>query len=244
LLVAEKAVTNLTVDAGPASLLAGLALFAGHRDVKCRQHACLAIGNLCSNVANLEAVVTAGCVPTLVAFAYPSADAAVNVQFQAVAALRGLAAHDTIRVRLLREHVLQPLMMLATAKTAGAPLVGSDDAAADDGSGSKTASEKDGQKDAEKKDAKRANLGRDESAVGEAAAAELEVDKEVQREVAAALMNLAGAEENKVKPPPPPPPSSPVHTPRFCCKAQNASKRLPVAHGPNQHPLSLNRNCF
>lgn len=117
----------------------------------------LAIGNLCANPANLEGIVAAGCVPTLATYAYPSRDSSVNVQFQAAAALRGLASHDTLRVELLHENILEPLMLAATAPATGEF---------------------------------KAGVVYDEM--------EATVDPEVQREVAAALCNLALAEENKV----------------------------------------------
>ena len=211
-LVTEREVTKDTKDAGPGSMLAGLALFSGHGDIKCRQNACLAIGNLCSNVDNLEAVLRTGCIKTLVTYAYPSADSAINVQFQAVAGIRGLAAHDTIRVRLMKENVLEPLMMSATALTSGAPAIEEDDD--DEKSPKKIKDKKDAKKDAKKdpkKDAKKESPKKDGKTSGgssnssdlsvssqESGPAEVTVDNEVQREVAAALMNLAGAEENKV----------------------------------------------
>jgi len=215
-LVTEKEITKDTKEAGPGSMLAGLALFSGHGDIKCRQNACLAIGNLCSNIDNLEAVLSTGCIKTLVTYAYPSADSAINVQFQAVAGIRGLAAHDTIRVRLMKEKVLEPLMMSATAQTSGAPAVEEDDAVGDakspkkikDKKEAKKDTKKDAKKDATKKESpkKDAEATTSESSSSgdlavssqESGPAEVTVDNEVQREVAAALMNLAGAEENKV----------------------------------------------
>ena len=62
---------------------------AQHRDIKCRQHAVFALGNLCANHENLERVVKAGCLKTIITYAFPSTDTSTNVQFQAVAALRG-----------------------------------------------------------------------------------------------------------------------------------------------------------
>jgi hypothetical protein len=117
----------------------------------------LAIGNLCANPANLEEIVAAGCVPTLATYAYPSRDSSVNVQFQAAAGLRGLASHDTLRVELLHQNILEPLMLAATAPATGEHKPG---------------------------------VVYDEL--------DATVDPEVQREVAAALCNLALAEENKV----------------------------------------------
>ena len=63
----------------------------------------------------LERIVAAGCVKTLATYAFPSNDTAVNVQFQAVAGLRGLAAHDTIRIQMMEDGVLEPLMLIGAA---------------------------------------------------------------------------------------------------------------------------------
>ena len=155
-LMDEQPVTKDSVENGPTSMLGGLAAFSSHRDIKCRQNAVLAIGNLCANFENLERIVAAGCIKTLATYAFPSNDTAVNVQFQAVAGLRGLAAHDTIRIQMMEDGVLEPLMLAATAWSS---------------------------------DRKPVEGGEATGPV---------VDPEVQREVAAALMNLALAEENKV----------------------------------------------
>lgn len=74
LFLKERPLTKDTKENGPSSMLSGLAAFYEHRDIKCRQNAVLAIGNLCSNPANLEAIVAAGCVKILVTYAFPSMD--------------------------------------------------------------------------------------------------------------------------------------------------------------------------
>eukprot|EP00614_Pseudopedinella_elastica_P029151 CAMPEP_0172633936 /NCGR_PEP_ID=MMETSP1068-20121228/191954_1 /TAXON_ID=35684 /ORGANISM="Pseudopedinella elastica, Strain CCMP716" /LENGTH=251 /DNA_ID=CAMNT_0013445757 /DNA_START=15 /DNA_END=767 /DNA_ORIENTATION=+ len=139
-----------TVDNGPKSILAALAGFAGHGDIKCRQNAVLAIGNLCSNPSNHVAIMELGCAATLATYAYPSTDATdnagINVQFQAVAGLRGLASHPTIRVQLMRDNVMEPLMLAATATSAQAKAF--DDKAGDE-AGSKEAKEKKAKKEEE-----------------------------------------------------------------------------------------------
>eukprot|EP00981_Chlorochromonas_danica_P000358 scaffold90_cov163-Ochromonas_danica.AAC.13 len=88
-----------------------LSAFSKHRDVKCRQHAVFCLGNLCSNADNLEDIMSSGVLRTLITYAFPSSDNSNNVQFQAVAALRGLATHPILRVQIVREGALEPLIM-------------------------------------------------------------------------------------------------------------------------------------
>lgn len=88
-----------------------LSQFSKHRDVKCRQHAVFCLGNLCSNADNLEEIMSSGVLRTLITYAFPSSDSSNNVQFQAVAALRGLATHPILRVQIVREGALEPLIM-------------------------------------------------------------------------------------------------------------------------------------
>jgi hypothetical protein len=90
-----------------------LAQFSKHRDIKCRQHAVFCIGNLCSSQENLEPIISSGTLRTLITYAFPSSDASSNVQFQAVAALRGIATHQILRVQIVREGALEPLIMSA-----------------------------------------------------------------------------------------------------------------------------------
>ena len=116
-----------------------LAGFSKHRDIKCRQHAVFCLGNLCSNMENLDQIVSTGALRTIITYAFPSSDVSANVQFQAVAALRGIAAHPVLRVHIVREGAIEPLILAARSESI-----------------------------------------------------------EVQREAAAALCNLAMAEENKV----------------------------------------------
>jgi hypothetical protein len=118
---------------------------------------------------------------------------------KAVAGLRGLAAHPTVRVLLLRENVLEPLMMAAMAPSQGGAVeprkaVEKEQAAGDSPSKSPTAK---GGGSKSKAGVGAAVLG-DGSKVMAEAEAEGAVDQEVQREVAAALCNLTNSEENKV----------------------------------------------
>ena len=84
--------------------------FTRHRDVKCRQHAVLAIGNLCTNPLHIERLLEVKCTDALVAFAFPpTTEDSVNAQYQAIAGLRGISKHETLRVPLLREGALEPL---------------------------------------------------------------------------------------------------------------------------------------
>lgn len=117
------------------------------------------------------------------------------MQFQAVAGLRGLASHPTIRILLMRERVLEPLLMAANDGVA-------DLAAAIEAAEAKAAK-------------KRLPAGAAAAAAAdpspEAALSVAQnpsekpggsvgptVDREVLREVAATFVNLACAEENKV----------------------------------------------
>jgi hypothetical protein len=108
--------TNLAVNKDNHPLLMSTALetladFSKHRDIKCRQHAVFCIGNLCSNPDNLQQIMSSGILRTLITYAFPSSDNSSNVQFQAVAALRGLATHQILRVQIVREGALEPLIM-------------------------------------------------------------------------------------------------------------------------------------
>jgi hypothetical protein len=192
-----------------------LAGFSSHRDITCRHNAVLAIGNLCSNSANHETIVAEGCVKALVTYAFPSQDASVNVQFQAVAGLRGLASHATIRVQLMREKVLVPLMMLATARASDASGLLDNLTSPGDGAVAsplaKNNNKKGGASDAA---VATSASGGDSGGSGAltvissspssaasptSSSSGFTVDAEVQREVAAALCNLAVSEENKVE---------------------------------------------
>jgi hypothetical protein len=110
--------TNLAVNPANQGMimkfgLDTLAQFSKHRDIKCRQHAVFCIGNLCASADNLEPIMGSGCLRTLITYAFPSSDSSSNVQFQAVAALRGIATHPILRVQIVREGALEPLIMSA-----------------------------------------------------------------------------------------------------------------------------------
>lgn len=114
--------TNLAVNTANQSMivkygLETLASFSKHRDIKCRQHAVFCVGNLCSNVDNLEQIMGSGALRTLITYAFPGSDASANVQFQAVAALRGIATHPVLRVQIVREGALEPLIMSAKSNS-------------------------------------------------------------------------------------------------------------------------------
>jgi uncharacterized protein YejL (UPF0352 family) len=54
--------------------------FSKSRDVRCRQHAIFVLGNLASNKDNLELLVSHGCIPPIISFAFPgTADVQVNL---------------------------------------------------------------------------------------------------------------------------------------------------------------------
>ena len=88
--------------------------FSKSRDVRCRQHAIFVLGNLASNKDNLELLVSHGCIPPIISFAFPGT---ADVQFQAVAALRGLATHPDLRIQIVKEGGLEPLILAASAES-------------------------------------------------------------------------------------------------------------------------------
>jgi Armadillo/beta-catenin-like repeat len=113
LILANLSVTNENHTAVMAQCLDTLAGYSKHRDIKARQHAVFALGNLCANVDNVEAIVKSGALKTLITYAFPSTDTSTNVQFQAVAALRGIATHPSLRMQIVREGGLEPLALAA-----------------------------------------------------------------------------------------------------------------------------------
>lgn len=94
------------------SLLDILMDFTRHRDVKCRQYAVLALGNLCTNPLHAQQLISAKCMDALVSFSFPpTTDDSVNAQFQAIGGLHGLSKHANLRVPILREGGLEPLIL-------------------------------------------------------------------------------------------------------------------------------------
>eukprot|EP01082_Thalassiosira_pseudonana_P011927 g10495.t1 g10495 contig4:1976124-1977335(+) len=86
--------------------------FTRHRDVKCRQYAVLALGNLCTNPLHAQQLISAKCMDALVSFSFPpTTDDSVNAQFQAIGGLHGLSKHANLRVPILREGGLEPLIL-------------------------------------------------------------------------------------------------------------------------------------
>lgn len=86
--------------------------FTGHRDIKCRENAVLALGNLCTNPVHVKRLVDVKCADALVAYSFPTtAEESVNAQFQAIAGLHGLSKHAELRAPLLREGGLEPLIL-------------------------------------------------------------------------------------------------------------------------------------
>jgi Armadillo/beta-catenin-like repeat len=113
LILANLSVTSENHTAVMSQCLDTLAGYSKHRDIKARQHAVFALGNLCANVDNVEAIVKSGALKTLITYAFPSTDTSTNVQFQAVAALRGIATHPSLRMQIVREGGLEPLALAA-----------------------------------------------------------------------------------------------------------------------------------
>ena len=104
---------SVTKENHKAIMDAGLDLLVGMAkspDLRCRQHAIFALGNLASQPANGDMIVEGGCVKPIISFAFPGD---LNVQFQAVAALRGLSMQSHIRLQIVRAGALEPLILAA-----------------------------------------------------------------------------------------------------------------------------------
>lgn len=113
LVIANLSVSRENHSVIMSQCLETLAGYSKHQDIKARQHAVFALGNICANPDNLEAVVVGGALKTLITYAFPSTDTSVNVQFQAIAALRGISTHQTLRMQVVREGGLEPLVLAA-----------------------------------------------------------------------------------------------------------------------------------
>lgn len=113
LVIANLSVSRENHSVIMSQCLDTLAGFSKHQDIKARQHAVFALGNICANPDNLEAVVLSGALKTLITYSFPSTDTSVNVQFQAIAALRGISTHQTLRMQVVREGGLEPLVLAA-----------------------------------------------------------------------------------------------------------------------------------
>ena len=86
--------------------------FTRHRDIKCREYAIIALGNLCTNPDHIKRLVDVKCADALVAYSFPAtAEESLNAQFQAISGLHGLSKHAELRVQLLREGGLEPLIL-------------------------------------------------------------------------------------------------------------------------------------
>ena len=94
-----------------------LTRFTKHRDIKCRQYSVLAVGNLCSNYKNFDRLVKVGCVQILISFSFPSAsDFSTSVRTQAIAGLRGLATPAVYRLLIMKDSVIE-FLILAVASS-------------------------------------------------------------------------------------------------------------------------------
>src|SRR6056300_563098 len=95
-----------------------------HRDVKCREHAVLALGNLCTNPNHVKRLIDAKCADALVAYSFPtSAEDSVNTQFQAIAGLHGLSKNAELRYQLLCQGGLEPLILGARGGSDGSSII-------------------------------------------------------------------------------------------------------------------------
>ncbi|KAF0710085.1 hypothetical protein AaE_012670, partial [Aphanomyces astaci] len=114
LVLANLAVSHGTHEQLMDRCLTLLCNYAKHRDVKCRQFSVFAIGNLCSNPANLQRIVDANALKPIISFAFPGDP---NVQFQAIAALRGLSVNQDIRQQVMRLGALEPVILAASSES-------------------------------------------------------------------------------------------------------------------------------
>ncbi len=88
--------------------------FTRHRAVRCRQNAICALGNLCTNSSHIKRLREVKCTDYLISFAFPPAsEDSVNAQFQAISGLRSISNQVEFRVPLIREGVLEPLIVSA-----------------------------------------------------------------------------------------------------------------------------------
>lgn len=89
--------------------------FSRHRDVKCRHYAIFVLGNLCSNIENLESIFERGFLKSFLTYAFSSnTEASANAQFQAVASIRGLGTHKVLRSAIMKKGALEPLMLICS----------------------------------------------------------------------------------------------------------------------------------
>jgi hypothetical protein len=88
--------------------------FTRHRAVRCRQNAVCAIGNLCTTSPHIKRLREMKGTDYLISFAFPpTTEESVNAQFQAIACLRSISKQVEFRAPLLREGVLEPLIVSA-----------------------------------------------------------------------------------------------------------------------------------
>jgi hypothetical protein len=86
-----------------------------HRDIRCRQHAVMLIGNLCSIPENLKDLVGAGFLPIISSFAFPSqSEDSANTRLQAIFGLAGFALHSDYRTEAMDKGSLQPLFRVTS----------------------------------------------------------------------------------------------------------------------------------
>lgn len=74
----------------------------------------MAMGNLCTTSSHIKRLREMKCSDSLISYAFPSAtEESVNAQFQAIAGLRSISKQVELRVPLLREGILEPLIICA-----------------------------------------------------------------------------------------------------------------------------------
>jgi hypothetical protein len=89
-----------------------LVKFSNHRDIKCRQNAIIAIGNLCYKANNANVLKNAGVPSILITHAFPSNEQdSSSAHHQAIAGLRGLATNKNIRNLLVESGSCEPLTL-------------------------------------------------------------------------------------------------------------------------------------
>jgi len=89
-----------------------LVKFTKHRDIKCRQNAIITLGNLCFDKKYAKSLSSNGILKAMISFAFPPVETdTTNAQFQAIAALRGLAINHEVRLRLVKLGCCEPLIL-------------------------------------------------------------------------------------------------------------------------------------
>jgi hypothetical protein len=86
--------------------------FTRHRAVRCRLNAIIALGNMCTKSSHLKRLRGIKCTDSLISYSFPPAtEESVNAQFQAIVGLHSMSKQAELRGPLLREGILEPLVI-------------------------------------------------------------------------------------------------------------------------------------